>query len=176
MNFSESKTKENLMRAFAGESQARNRYIFSAHKAKKDGLFVIESVFEFTAKQEEAHAKVFYDSLASEAAQNIKIDGNYPVDIYEDTLHLLRAAQHNEFQEYEHDYRKFSEIAEQEGFSNISKIFSNIANVEKTHGDRFGKFRESVVSAEFFLYVGFQRIVSELKFSCMSVKDRKRRL
>ena len=85
MNFSESKTKENLMRAFAGESQARNRYIFSAHKAKDDGLFVIESIFEFTAKQEEAHAKVFYDSLVSEAAQNIRIDGNYPVDIYEDT-------------------------------------------------------------------------------------------
>ena len=71
--------------------------------------------------------------------------------IYEDTLHLLRAAQHNEFQEYEHDYRKFSEIAEQEGFSNISKIFSNIANVEKTHGDRFGKFADLYEQGKLFV-------------------------
>lgn len=151
MNFSESKTKENLMRAFAGESQARNRYIFSAGQAKKDGLFVIEGIFEFTAKQEEAHAKVFYDSLKSEASDNISIDGNYPVDIYEDTIQLLRSAQHNEFQEYEVDYKKFGEIANEEGFTAIGNIFSNIANIEKTHGDRFGKFADLLEQGKLFV-------------------------
>ena len=91
MEFKESKTKENLMRAFAGESQAYNRYIFSAHQAKKSNLYVIEAIFEFTAKQEEAHAKVFYDNLKEMGGKNINICGNYPVDIYNTILDLLKA-------------------------------------------------------------------------------------
>ena len=92
MDFSKSKTKENLMRAFAGESQARNRYIFSAKEAGKEDNYVIEAVFEFTAKQEEAHAKVFYDALTEMGGQNISIDGNYPVDIYDTVTQMLKAA------------------------------------------------------------------------------------
>ena len=103
-NLSESQTKINLLRAFAGESQARNRYTFAASQAKKENLPVIEMVFKFTADQEKEHAKVFYDFLKDMSGQNIKIDGSYPVDIYGTTLELLRASQHNEFEEFEPVY------------------------------------------------------------------------
>ncbi|MDO4301583.1 MAG: rubrerythrin family protein [Clostridia bacterium] len=151
MDFKESRTKENLMRAFAGESQARNRYIFSAHEAKKSNLYVIESVFEFTAKQEEAHAKVYYDCLKEIGGKNITIDGNYPVDIYNNVLDLLKAAAHNEMQEYEHDYREFGDIAKEEGFTKISNIFYNIADIEKTHSNRFAEFANMLENDKLFI-------------------------
>jgi len=151
INFEKSKTRENLMRAFAGESQARNRYTFAAQKAKESNLHVIEGIFTFTANQELAHAKVFYDFLKDEVGKNINIDGNYPVDIYEKIPDLLRAAQHNEFQEYENDYKKFSEIAKEEGFSGISNIFNMIANVEKTHGERFAEFADLLEQGKLFV-------------------------
>lgn len=150
-DFMKSKTKENLMRAFAGESQARNRYTFAAEQAGKSNLQVIESVFKFTAKQEEAHAKVYYSYLKEHAGQNITVDGNYPVDIYDDVLKLLRSAQHNEFQEYEHDYAAFSDIAKEEGFNQISNTFSMIANIEKTHGERFGYYAELLEQEKLFI-------------------------
>lgn len=140
--FSESETKRNVLRAFAGESQARNRYTFSAGLARKNGLYVIESVFLFTAGQEMAHAKVFYDCLKDCKGENIAIDGNYPVDLYPTVLEHLKAAQHNEYQEYEHDYTGFAHVAKAEGFPQISHLFSQIARIEKVHGDRFGRFAE----------------------------------
>ncbi len=151
MDFAESKTKENLMRAFAGESQARNRYIFSAGKAKQENNYVIEAVFEFTAKQEEAHAKVFYDALGEEGGQNISIDGNYPVDIYDTTVELLKAAAHNEFQEYEHDYRGFGDIAKEEGFPKIANMFYSIAEIEKIHGTRFNALANLIEEGKLFV-------------------------
>ena len=78
-DFKNSVTKDNLMRAFAGESQARNRYIFAAQQAKKAKLQVIESVFTYTANQEMAHAKVFYNHLKELAGETIHVDGGYPV-------------------------------------------------------------------------------------------------
>ena len=89
-DFKNSVTKDNLMRAFAGESQARNRYIFAAQQAKKAKLQVIESVFTYTANQEMAHAKVFYNHLKELAGETIHVDGGYPVDISEDIGKLLR--------------------------------------------------------------------------------------
>ncbi len=151
MDFAQSKTKQNLMRAFAGESQARNRYIFSAKEAQKNGLYVIEAVFEFTAKQEEAHAKVYYDCLKDLSGQNIQIDGSYPVDIYSSVLDMLRAAQHNEMQEYEHDYKQFGDIAKEEGFGRIASIFYNIAEIEKIHGSRFGKLADLLENDKLFV-------------------------
>lgn len=151
MDFSQSKTKENLMRAFAGESQARNRYIFSAKEAQKSGLYVIEAVFEFTARQEEAHAKVYYDCLKDIGGQNIQIDGNYPVDIYNNVVDMLKAAAHNEYQEYEYDYKQFGDIAREEGFGRISNIFYNIANIEKVHGSRFAKYAELLENDKLFI-------------------------
>ena len=140
MDFLHSETQRNLMRAFAGESQARNRYLFSAGISKKSNLHVIESVFLVTADQERAHAKVFYDLLAPLSGENLKVDGSYPIDIFPDVLSHLRAAQHNEYQEHKVEYRNFGKIAREEGFEEIAKTFEMIAGIEKTHADRFERF------------------------------------
>jgi rubrerythrin len=140
VSFKDSKTKENLLRAFAGESQAANRYLFAAGVAKKNKLHLIEEVFLFTAGQERAHAKVFYDHLKEVAGENIYIDGNFPVDISDDIVTLLNKAQHNEFEEFEDAYPNFAKIAKEEGFPQVSASFELIAKVEKTHGERFGYY------------------------------------
>ena len=142
LDFADSETLQNLMRAFAGESQARNRYTFAASFARSKGLPVIARVFEFTAEQERAHAKVFYNFLKPFAGKTIAIDGTYPVDIYPDVLGHLNAARHNEYQEWEHDYAAFARVAYEEGFEVIGKHFADIAAIEKTHGDRFGLFAD----------------------------------
>ncbi len=150
VDFMHSKTRENLMRAFAGESQARNRYTFAASAARKEQLEVVARVFEYTADQEKAHAKVFYDLLLPSAGQNIAIDGNYPIDLSNKTLDLLKAARHNEYEEYEHDYAAFAEIAHREGFDLIGGQFELIAQIEKTHGDRFGLFADLLEQEKLF--------------------------
>ncbi len=142
VDFMKSETRENLMRAFAGESQARNRYTFASSLARAHALPVIARVFDFTAEQERAHAKVFYDLLKTCSGQTINIDGSYPVDIYSDLLGHLSAARHNEYQEWEQDYAAFSRIAAEEGFELIGQQFDMIANIEKSHGDRFARFAE----------------------------------
>ncbi len=150
VDFMDSKTRENLMRAFAGESQARNRYTFAASAARKEKLEAVARVFEFTADQERAHAKVFYDLLLPSAGQNIAIDGNYPIDLSDRTLDLLKAARHNEYEEFEHDYAAFAEIAHREGFDLIGGQFELIAQIEKTHGDRFGLLAELLEKGTLF--------------------------
>lgn len=142
MDFKNSQTKDNLMRAFAGESQARNRYTFAASQAKKEHQHVIEAIFRFTADQEKEHAEVFYKFLKDLAGENINIEASYPVDIDDDLVKLLHAAKHNEYEEYDPVYKTFGEIAKEEGFSKIAAAFHMIAGVEKTHGDRFAKFAE----------------------------------
>lgn len=151
MDFNESKTRENLMRAFAGESQARNRYIFSAKEAQKSNLYVIEAVFEFTAKQEVAHAKVFYDNILELGGKNIPVNGNYPVDVYTTVLDLLKAAAHNEMQEFEVDYKGFAEEAKEEGYTKIYNIFNNIGEIEKTHSNRFTQFANLLENDKLFI-------------------------
>lgn len=142
MEFKDSVTKENLMRAFAGESQARNRYTIAAGEAKKQNLHVIEAVFRFTADQEKEHAEIFYKHLSALGGENIHIDGAYPVDISQDVAKLLRMAQHNEYEEHDDVYKKFGEKAKEEGFLKVAASFQMIAEIEKYHGDRFGKFAE----------------------------------
>ena len=149
--FDKSQTRENLMRAFAGESQARNRYTFAAGLAKKNNLQVLQGVLLFTAGQEEQHAKVYYDLLEQLSGQTIRVDGTYPVDIFPNLLRHLRAAQHNEYQEWENDYAAFAKTAGEEGFSEISRIFASIAQVEKTHGDRFGAFADLLEQGKLFV-------------------------
>lgn len=150
VDFMDSRTRENLMRSFAGESQARNRYTIAASAARKEKLEVVARVFEFTANQELAHAKVFYDLLLPSAGQNITIDGNYPIDLSDKTIDLLKAARHNEYQEFEHDYAAFAEIAHKEGFDLIGGQFELIAQIEKTHGDRFGLFADLLEQEKLF--------------------------
>lgn len=151
VDFKNSQTKDNLMRAFAGESQARNRYTFAAAQAKKQSLHVVEAVFTFTANQEKEHAEIYYNHLREMAGANIHVDGGYPVDLYDDVIQLLKAAQHNEYQEYENDYRKFGEIAKEEGFSKVAATFHLIAEIEKTHGDRFGRFAQMLEQNKLFI-------------------------
>lgn len=149
-NLKTSETAKNLMRAFAGESQARNRYTFAAGLAKKEGLPVIQAVFQFTADQEKEHAEVFYKFLKELTGETIHIDGGYPVDMYEKTLDLLKAAKHNEYEEHDDVYKKFGDIALEEGFDRIGQVFHMIAEVEKTHGDRFDLFANLLESSKLF--------------------------
>ncbi|MCI9162789.1 MAG: rubrerythrin family protein [Lachnospiraceae bacterium] len=151
IDFKSSETAKNLIRAFAGESQARNRYTLAAGKAKKQGLPVIESVFLFTAGQELAHADVFYDYLKELKGQNIRVDGAYPVDQYESSLDLLKAARHNEYEEFQDVYQSFGNIAREEGFEQIAGTFFKIAEIEKLHGDRFQLFADYLEKNQLFV-------------------------
>lgn len=151
MNLQDSQTKINLMCSFAGESQARNRYTLAAEAAKKKQLHVIEAVFKFTAEQELAHAKIFYDFLKELTGDNIKADGSYPVNVHDDVLKLLRAAEHNEFEEFDPVYPDFAAVANSEGFTNIGAKFKAIAEIEKTHGNRFKLFADLMEQEKLFV-------------------------
>lgn len=139
MDFQNSQTKDNLMRAFAGESQARNRYTFAGAIAAKQGHHMLADVFYFTANQEKEHAEIFYNHLKELTGKSIMVDGSYPVDTYDDVLSLLKSARQNEYEEYEDVYPHFGTIARKEGFHKIAQDFFNIAEIEKTHGHRFEK-------------------------------------
>lgn len=151
MDFKHSETMKNLMRAFAGESQARNRYTFAAEQAHKQGLYVIEHVFKFTAEQEKAHAQVFYELLKDVAGENIEVDGEYPVDISPNISELLKMAQHNEYQEHDDAYKHFADTAQEEGFGKAAARFRAIAEIEKIHGDRFGEFARLLEENQLFV-------------------------
>ncbi len=151
VNFQTSRTKDNLMRAFAGESMARNRYTFAASQARKSGLGVIERVFTFTADQERQHASVFYKLLKDMAGRTITADGSYPVDISDSVVQLLRYAQHNEFEEHDDVYRHFEETAREEGFQHVASTFHMIGSIEKTHGSRFGYYADLLEQNRLFV-------------------------
>ncbi len=150
MNFRESRTYVNLMRAFAGESQARNRYNIASSEARKQGFYVVAAVFDYTADQERAHAKVFYQKLREVAGDNINISGGYPVDLYDSVAQALRAAQRNELEEWDKVYREFGQVAREEGFNDIATAFELIARIEKTHADRFGRLAEEIEQGTLF--------------------------
>ena len=106
--FQDSETAKNLLRAFAGESQARNRYDFAANLCQKQELQAMAFIFQATAKQEQAHAKVFWDHLQALNGQNLPIYGAYPIEGTNRILELLRAAQHNEHEEHGSVYPSFA--------------------------------------------------------------------
>ncbi len=151
VEFKNSETKLNLMKAFAGESQARNRYTFAASQARKENLHVIEAVFTFTANQEKEHAEIFYNHLKEMAGENITVEGTYPVDITESVVELLRFAQHNEYEEHDPIYKQFGEKAQEEGFPQVAKSFLLIAEIEKTHGNRFGRLADMLEQNKLFV-------------------------
>ncbi len=150
IKFGESETKLNLMRAFAGESQARNRYTFAAAQAREQKLHVIDAIFTYTANQEKEHAEIFYGHLRECAGENISVDGTYPVDITASMPELLRMAAHNEFEEFAPVYPAFADKAEEEGFPAVAYAFRAIAEIEKTHGDRFTMLAERMESDKLF--------------------------
>lgn len=150
-DFKQSETMKNLMRAFAGESQARNRYTFAASQARNQGLYVIEQVFRFTADQEKEHAEVFYNQLQELAGETIHIDGGYPVDLSPNVADLLKMAQHNEYEEHDDVYKHFGDVAGEEGFGKAAARFRMIAEIEKLHGDRFGAFAKLLEDNQLFV-------------------------
>ena len=151
MELKESVTRENLLRAFAGESQARNRYTFAASAMKKKDLEVLQLVFLYTAGQEKEHAEVFYDHLKQAGCANIDITAGYPVDCTDDPLALLRLAAKHEMDEYESAYPAFGDQAEEEGFPAIAAAFRQIAKIEKVHAERFKRFAQLLEQGKLFV-------------------------
>lgn len=149
-NLKNSRTKENLMRAFAGESQARNRYTFAARLAEEKGLYAISQIFLFTADQERAHAARFYELLGDLTGETIEIQGGYPIDDNADVINALLAAEHNEMEEYQNVYQEFGDVAKEEGFLEVASAFYQIAEVEKIHGERFRKLAELLKNGTYF--------------------------
>nr|WP_325184839.1 rubrerythrin family protein [uncultured Oscillibacter sp.] len=150
VDFKNSETLKNLMRAFAGESQARNRYTFAAELCRQQKLQVLADVFTFTAGQEKEHAEIFYNHMKELAGQTVHIDGGYPVDLTNDVLQLLRRAQHNELEEYDPVYKDFADTAQKEGFPQVAASFRQIAEIEKSHAGRFGYLADLLDRGQLF--------------------------
>lgn len=136
-SLAQTKTADNLAKAFAGESQARNKYTFYGEKAKDDGHHQIAAVFLETADNERAHAKVFFDLLVEGlGASNIKVDAEYPVGFGTTEENLLYAAE-GEKAEWGTLYPGFAKVAKSEGFPEVELAFKNIIKIEEGHEKRY---------------------------------------
>jgi rubrerythrin len=135
------KTERNLLAAFAGESQARNRYTYFASAAKKEGYEQISAIFLDTAENEKEHAKIFFNHLEG---GDVMISAGYPAGMIKDTMSNLKAAADGEKMEWTTIYKDFARVAEEEGFSLIAKSFKEVADVEKGHEERYRKLFENV--------------------------------
>jgi len=142
-----SKTEHNLLAAFAGESQARNRYSFAASIARKEGYEQISGIFLETADNEKEHAKVFFTLLQGGEAT---ITAGYPAGLGGDTLAQLKAAAAGEKMEWTTLYTGFADVAAQEGFKNMAETFKQVAAVEQWHERRYNKLIEAVQKKSVF--------------------------
>jgi len=142
-----SKTEKNLVKAFAGESQARNRYTYFASVARKDGFEQIAAIFEETADNEKEHAKVFFKHLEGGDAV---IEASYPAGKIGTTAENLLAAAEGEKMEWGTLYPGFEKVARDEGFEDIADSFKEIAEVEERHEKRYRKLLENVKSNTVF--------------------------
>src|SRR5574344_3039729 len=131
MEFEGSKTQKNLQAAFAGESQARNKYTYFASKAKKDGYVQIGNFFEETANNEREHAKIWFKLLQKDKK-------------VADTLENLRAAAEGENYEWTEMYPTFAKEAKEEGFDDIAFLFEKVAGIEKEHNERYSKLLSNI--------------------------------
>ena len=144
------KTAENLMKAFAGESQARNRYTFYASVARKEGLRQIEALFLETAENEMEHAKLFFKYLLPELqGQMVKIEADYPAALA-DTASNLEAAAGGEHEEWNDLYPAFAKVADDEGFPEIARTFRAVALVEAKHEARYSKLLSNIREKKVF--------------------------
>ena len=141
-------TEKNLLGAFAGESQARNRYTFFASKAKDEGLVQISSIFEETANQEKEHAKRFFNFLEG---GELEITSTFPAGKIGTTLENLRAAAAGEQEEWTQLYPSFAKTAREEGFEVIAKTFEAISIAEKHHEDRYKKLADILDAGKTFI-------------------------
>lgn len=140
-------TEQNLLKAFAGESQAKNRYDFFSEKARAEGYEQIAAIFEKTALQEQSHAKQFFKFLEGGA---VEITTVYATGIADQTIENLKAAISEENNEWSALYPRFSEIAKEEGFPAIAAIFKMIAKVEAEHEKRFKKLLKRLEDGTIF--------------------------
>ncbi|MFH1458430.1 MAG: rubrerythrin [Candidatus Omnitrophota bacterium] len=140
-------TEKNLLAAFAGESQARNRYTYFASAARKEGFEQIANIFTETAENEKEHAKVFFKYLEG---GDIEITAAYPAGTIKGTLSNLEAAAAGENLEWTTLYRDFSKTARDEGFPEAARSFEQIAKVEEFHEARYRKLINNVSQHEVF--------------------------
>ena len=147
----ESQTIQNLMRAFANESQARNRYTFAAALCRTQQIHVLDAVLTFTANQEKEHAEIFYNHMKEAAGRKIPIQADFPVDADNDLCALLRRAEEHEREEFAPVYPDFAAAARQEGFPEIASSFQKIAQIEQAHANRFAAFRELLEQGKLFV-------------------------
>jgi rubrerythrin len=146
-NLKGTQTEKNLLAAFAGESQARNRYTFYASKAKKEGYEQIAAVFQETADNEKEHAEVFFKHLQGGETE---IHASYPAGISDTTEKNLFAAAEGEKMEWGTLYPNFAETAEKEGFPEVAASFETISEVEAYHEKRYRKLLENVQQKKVF--------------------------
>jgi len=142
-----SKTEKNLLTAFAGESQARNRYTYFASAARKEGFEQIANIFIETADNEKEHAKLFFKALEG---GDVEIVAAYPAGRIKDTLSNLRAAADGENMEWTRIYSDFSKTAKEEGFIEISVMFDQVSKAERFHESRYRKLAENISNSEVF--------------------------
>jgi rubrerythrin len=142
-----SETEKNLLKAFAGESQARNRYTYFSSQARKEGYEQIAALFEETANNEKEHAKVFFKYLEG---GELEITATYPAGKIGKTEENLLAAAEGEKAEWGMIYPEFEKIAKKEGFEEVAKSFKEIAEVEEKHERRYRKLLENVKKGKVF--------------------------
>ncbi|MBQ7855648.1 MAG: rubrerythrin family protein [Alistipes sp.] len=142
------RTEENLLKAFAGESQARNRYNFFASRARKEGYEQIAAIFDETALQEQEHAKLFFKFL--EGGKVNIYEATYPAGTICSTVENLLAAAEGEREEWDVLYPTFAQTAEEEGFTDIANAFRRISGVEEEHERRYLKLLSRLTDGDFF--------------------------
>ena len=144
-----SRTKENLMRAFAGEAMSCSRYKIAEKACRQQNLFVLANLFKFTAAQEKIHGEVFYNHL-KKIGGDVTVNADYPAEDGEDALTLLRHSHCHEQKEHEAVYPEFAKVAREEGFSDIAQDFENIASIECKHGERYKRFADLLEQGKLF--------------------------
>ncbi len=140
-------TEKNILTAFSGESQARNRYTYFASKAKKEGYVQISHIFEETANQEKEHAKRLFKLLEG---GEVEITGAFPAGVIGTTLENLKEAAAGENHEHTEMYPQFAKVAREEGFDDIAKILEAIAVAEKQHEKRYNDLAANIEAGRVF--------------------------
>ena len=147
MNLKGTQTEKNLLTAFAGESQARNRYTYFASQAKKEGYVQISAIFAETADQEKEHAKRLFKFLQG---GEVEVAAAFPAGVIGSTVDNLKASAAGEHHETTQMYPEFAEVADKEGLPQIAEIFRSIAVAEKRHEERYLKLAENIEKGQVF--------------------------